>query len=63
MAYIKKPEYGPGRIIASSIQFGDGFEKTRVQKESYVSIDDIEVKTVDIDVNDMYRTIMKKGLN
>ena len=63
MAYIKKPEFGPGSITASAIDFGDGFEKARVQKGSHIKIDDREVDTVDIDVNDMYKTIMKKGLN
>jgi len=63
MAYIKKTEYGPGRITASSINFGGGFEKARVQKGSYISVDGSEVQTVDIDVNEMYKTVMKKGLN
>lgn len=62
MAYIKKPEFGPGRIIASTVEFGDGFEKARVQKGSSISIDENEIETVDIDVNDMYKTVMKKGL-
>ena len=62
MAYIKKPEFGPGRIIASTVEFGDGFEKARVQKGSSISIDENEIETVDIDVKDMYKTVMKKGL-
>jgi len=63
MAYIKKPEYGPGHITASTIDFGDGFEKARAQKRSSIIIDNNEVETVDINVKDMYKTIMKKGLH
>jgi hypothetical protein len=62
MAYIKKPEFGPGRITASIIDFGDGFEKARAQKGSTIIIDNNKVETVDIDVKDMYKTVMKKGL-
>ena len=62
MAYIKKPEFGPGRITASTIDFGDGFEKVRAQKGSAIIIDNNIVETVDIDVKDMYKTVMKKGL-
>jgi hypothetical protein len=61
MAYTKKPEFGTGRIVASTVEFGDGFEKARAQKGSYISIDDKEVEAVDIDVKDMYKTVMKKG--
>lgn len=62
MAYIKKPEFGPGRIAATAIDFGDGFEKTRAQKRSVISIDNNEIETIDINVKDMYKTVMKKGL-
>jgi len=62
MAYIKKPEFGPGHITASSIDFGDDFEKARAQKRSSITIDNNEVEAVDIDVKDMYKTVMKKGL-
>ena len=61
MAYTKKPEFGTGNIVASTVEFGDGFEKARAQKGSYISIDDKEVEAVDIDVKDMYKTVMKKG--
>jgi hypothetical protein len=64
MAYVKKPEFGSGgRIIATSMEFGEGFDLARVQKGSFISIDDREIETIDIDVDDMYRTVMKKGLN
>jgi hypothetical protein len=62
MAYIKKPEFGPGRISASAIDFGSGFEKTRVQRGSYITIDGERMEEVDIDVKDMYKTFMKPGL-
>lgn len=62
MAYTKKPEYGPGRIISSRIDFATGFEKARVQKGSFVSIDDNPVKETDFDVKEMYQTIMQPGL-
>ena len=63
MAYIKKPEFGPGQITASSIDFSAGFEKARAQKGSSINIDGVEIDTVDIDVEDMYKTVMKKGLH
>ncbi|GMR01411.1 MAG: CotH kinase family protein [Gammaproteobacteria bacterium] len=63
MAYVKKPEYGTGQIIASKIEFGDGFVKARAQKGSTISIDGNEIEAIDIDVKDMYKTVMKKGLH
>ena len=62
MAYIKKPEYGPGHIISSAIKFGDGFEKTRAQKGSFISIDNKPVTETDFDVKELYKTVMKPGL-
>jgi len=62
MAYVKKPEYGPGHITASAIDFGEDFEIAMAQKGSTIRIDNDEVETIDIDVNDMYKTVMKKGL-
>jgi len=64
MAYVKKPEFGSGgRLIAMSMEFGEGFDFARVQKGSFISIDDSEIESIDIDVDDMYQTVMKKGLN
>lgn len=62
LAYIKKPEYGPARINASDISFGDGFETARVQQGSQIMIDDTPVKTSDFDVDKLYKTVMKPGL-
>jgi hypothetical protein len=62
MAYIKKPEYGPGKIISSEINFGDGFEKARAQKGSFISIDNKSVNETDFDVKKLYKTVMKPGL-
>jgi len=62
MAYIKKPEYGPGRITAFEVDFGRDFEVARAQKGSVITIDKEEIDTIDIDVTDMYKTVMKKGL-
>lgn len=62
LAYIKKPEFGPGKIIAKDIHFGDGFDESRAQKGSSIKIDDEYIETIDIDVKDMYKTVMKKGL-
>jgi hypothetical protein len=60
MAYIKKPaEFGPAHIDARDIKFTGNMVHARVQKGSSISIDGVAVQTEDIDVDQLYKTIMK----
>ncbi len=62
MAYIKKPEYGPARIEAEHVVFDDVATPARAQKGSVILLDGKAVETVDLNVKQMYKTVMKKGL-
>ena len=62
MAYIKKPEYGPARIEAEQVVFDDVVTQARAQKGSVILLDGKPVDTVDLNVKQMYKTVMKKGL-
>jgi hypothetical protein len=62
MAYIKKPEYGPGKITAQDIVLDGLSIQARAQKNSLITIDGAPVPTEDVDVAELYKTVMKKGL-
>jgi hypothetical protein len=59
MAYIKKPEYGPGSIEATNITFLDTTHESRVQRGNNISINEEQMETEDVDVEALYKTIMK----
>jgi hypothetical protein len=61
MAYVKKPEYGPAEIKAVNLVFMDTPHSAKSQKGSNIIIDGKPVATEDIDVNYMYKTVMKSG--
>ena len=62
MAYVKKPEYGPGTIEADHLVFAETALQARSQKGSVIRLNGEEVEAQDIDVKQMYKTIMKPGL-
>lgn len=62
MAYIKKPEYGPGQIAVQDLAFDGVHVRARAQKNSVITIDGAPVPTEDVDVAELYDTVMKKGL-
>ena len=59
MAYTKKPEHGPGRIIAGNISMKS--DTVRVQDGSEIQLDGRLMPTEDIDVEELYNTSMKSG--
>jgi hypothetical protein len=61
MAYVKKPEFGPGRIEASGLVFGALVPDARAQIDSVIVIDGRPVEPEDIDVAELYETSMKRG--
>jgi hypothetical protein len=61
MAYIKKPEYGPGGIEANNVTILNTAHESRAQRGSTISINGEQVETEDIDVETLYETIMKPG--
>jgi hypothetical protein len=62
IAYVKKPEYGSASIDARNIKFEATKIRARVQKGSYLSLEDNQIKAEDIDVEQLYKTIMMPGL-
>ena len=62
IAYVKKPEYGSASIDARNIKFEATEIRARVQKGNYLSLEDNQVKAEDIDVEQLYKTIMMPGL-
>jgi len=60
MAYIKKPaEFGPARIDARDMKFIGTSVRARTQIGNSITIDGIPVPTEEIDVKQLYETIMK----
>ena len=59
MAYTKKPEHGPGKIIAENIAMKTNI--VRVQDRSVIQLDGQVMPTEDIDVEELYNTSMKSG--
>jgi len=62
MAYMKKPEYGPGSISATDIAFDRVATPARAQISSSVVIDSEVITPTSLDVDALYDTVMKKGL-
>ncbi|MEC9375555.1 MAG: CotH kinase family protein [Pseudomonadota bacterium] len=61
-AYIKKPEYGPARIKASNVRIDSAKEPILSQTGSLISLDGVVVENTDVNVDELYQTIMKPGL-
>ena len=55
MVYIKKPEYGPAKVLASNIEFVNSDAKILVQTGSDLVIDGARVETQDIDISQLYQ--------
>jgi len=62
MAYIKKPEYGHASIEAKGLTFAGALPRARAQKGSTITLDGVPVENEDIDVQQLYDSIMRKGL-
>lgn len=61
-AYIKKSEYGPAEVVADNVVFTNVDRTTLVQNGSRVSLDGQIADTQDIDVDALYETVMRKGV-
>ena len=53
-AYKKKPEYGPGDIKATNIDFKNTTQNTLVQTESWIELDGNRIEGTEVDVKAMY---------
>jgi hypothetical protein len=62
IAYIKKAEYGPASIEAQNMNLEGAREKARAQKENLVVLDGKKIETEYMDVEQLYKTIMKSRL-
>lgn len=62
MAYVKKPEYGPAEIRGTNLVFMDTPNSAKSQNGNSIVIDGQTVATEDIDVKNMYKTVMKSSL-
>jgi len=62
MAYIKKPEFGAASIDAAGLRFNGSSPQARVQTGSAITIDGKAVEAEDVDVDQLYKTIMRPGL-
>jgi len=63
MAYTKKKEYGPGTIVASQLEMQSVPIAAVAQKGSRITIDGEEIQETDLDVKELYATIMKSVRN
>ena len=62
LAYIKKPEYEPATIEAENIIFRANTIRARAQTGSTITIDGEVVPTEDLDVEELYLTMMNSQL-
>jgi hypothetical protein len=62
MAYIKKAEFGSARIEANKINFSGTAYEVRVQRGSSINLNGKQMESEDIEVEALYKTIMKPGL-
>ena len=60
MAYIKKPEYGPGRVTARNVIIEDTERPVWVQIGNQVTLDGVRAPTESVNVDSLYQTAMKK---
>jgi hypothetical protein len=61
MAYVKKAEFGPAQIEANNLTLVDNESEVRVQKGSSITLNGKQIESEDLDVEELYRTIMKPG--
>lgn len=61
-AYIKKPEYGPAAIVARNVRIRAAASPVVVQTGSRVELNGRLVETRDVDVAELYDTLMRPGL-
>jgi hypothetical protein len=62
MAYIKKAEFGSAQIEANKINFLETSSEARVQRGSSITLNGKKIESEDIEVEALYKTIMKPGL-
>ncbi len=62
MSYVKKPEHGRAGIEARNLIFA-GSLRAKAQNGSAITIDGTPVATEDMDVDQLYKSIMRKGLS
>ena len=54
MAYHKKPEYGPGSLLATVVDFDDSAKLGVVQYGSLLRVEGVEMAGSDVDVDSLY---------
>ena len=63
MAYVKKPEYGHAGIAARNLIFTGLPPRAKAHKGSAITIDGTPVETQDMDVEQLAKSIMRKGMS
>jgi hypothetical protein len=61
MAYVKKPEYGPGQLQADGVELTGSGNQPRAQDGSTLLVDGQPIETEPLDVDALYETAMKKA--
>ena len=56
-AYQKKLEYGPARLYASQVKFLDSSPQTLAQTNSFIEVNRVPARTVELDVELLYRRL------
>ena len=62
MTYVKKPEYGAARLTASNVRITDTERPALAQSGSRMEIDGEPAKARDLDVDQLYDTVMRPSL-
>ena len=64
MGYEKKPEHGPGRLVAKEIEFKQVNQQAIVQKGSALTLNERIINPIDLDVDVLYKNqSMRKETN
>ncbi len=61
-AYVKKPEFGPAWLEARDVRYQGAAPRARAQNGSTLLIDGVRVAGEELDVEQLYATIMRPGL-
>ena len=61
MSYVKKPEYGGAEIIADSVTVADSINIAIAQLGSRITLNGEIVEAKPVDVDELYKTVMKPG--
>ena len=62
MAYVKKPVYPSATLFAENVKFSHSPSNAIVQDGSEIKLEGVDIEPTDLDVKNLYKTLMKSGI-